>query len=188
MELKPHPDKSGKDRLKLFVFKLLASRHYMLFITLGFGMLFAKIGFTEFTIFGLIACITFFGIILQLIVKKKFGIYVYRKKKMSEAEAEIRASLGETGYASFRDLLRTPRVMWDVWLDWKKMRNDPEYARKVRAKNQNEKARIEAIKDVTPYYRTMEKIHLISSPSKLFWMFVSKMIERRWENRNKRNL
>lgn len=115
---------------------------------------------------------------LRPILKKVLGLYQYNPKIMGGDEAQGRANLGEDEIGG---LTRFVKAFFEL-MDKRRVKSDPEYVRRTLANSENFKAIQESLKDVTPNYRTKEKINLAFSPFTLIWLLVGKLRSQRRGN------
>lgn len=157
MIVKPPKDRKIGDKLLFALVGFFGHGLYFLGLLLGLALIiFPKFGINTETIILHIFSYGFLAVVPKWWLKKRFSIYEYDKKSMSESEAQARANLGESG--SILPVLR------DVIEHVRKLRSDPEYVRNYSNAVSNMRAKEEAIRSATvPFYDTTQKVNNVLS-------------------------
>lgn len=163
MEIKPPKDRRIAERIIFGVVKFLSSKLYFVSLLFGLLFIFAKFGMgvnfigVYFLLYGILA------ILPRLLIKRKFRIYEYDPRRMSVSEAQARADLGLPEPGSLREFVGVVREIIDYF---RKIKNDPHYAREHSVNLENSSAIEEAYREVTiPFYKITKKVNeVINAP------------------------
>lgn len=162
MAIKPPKDRGIKERLIRFPVKFAL----LIILVTSLILFFVGEGIAGLLLFAFSNAIT---LVFKWWYSRKMGIYEYNKKEMSEAEASARASLGEHGdeIDNIKGVIRNING-WKE--EFRKIKNDPEYARQRGRDMNNLIAQKEAtLEAIVPFYKTNKKINSVISVPFLLW-------------------
>lgn len=155
MAIKPPKDRRIRDKIIFGAVGFFGHGLYYLGLMLGLAVIiFSKFGINTETMILYLFSYGFLSVFPKWWLKKRFRVYEYDKRGMSEAEAQARADFG-----SNTSLIQSLR---EIASHFRKLRSDPKYARRYAGDIANWRAREEAMKEATiPFYNTTQRINII---------------------------
>lgn len=174
MAVKPPKDRHFAKRLIFGIVRFLGGGFYFLLVLVGLILLFgySKITITNYNALPyfilLLSAYGVLAVVPRWLIKKKFRVWEYDSKSMSEAEAQVRADLGEPEPGSLAGMVLGLR---DVFRHINRLRTDPQYARQCSITTSNNNVRQEAKNEATiPFYGIIKMLRFaglsISAKSK----------------------